>query len=84
MSVQVLEIISLPLSLFQLFLTWTCSVICFTHSTEMAQLRGEWLVGEGKGESGAADVGSAARSARETIASASASQAWIKWSLTLL
>lgn len=40
MSVQVLEIISLPLSLFQLFLTWTCSVICFTHSTEMAQLRG--------------------------------------------
>ncbi|XP_066845828.1 uncharacterized protein [Anser cygnoides] len=31
------QILSRPL---QLFLTWTCSVICFTHSTEMAQLRG--------------------------------------------
>ncbi|XP_040399828.1 uncharacterized protein LOC121063459 [Cygnus olor] len=30
------QILSHPL---QLFLTWTCSVICFTHSTEMAQLR---------------------------------------------
>nr|XP_047928780.1 uncharacterized protein LOC106041153 isoform X2 [Anser cygnoides] len=30
------QILSRPL---QLFLTWTCSVICFTHSTEMAQLR---------------------------------------------
>lgn len=45
MSVQVLEIISLPLCLFQLFLTWMWSVICFTCSSEMAQLRGEWLLG---------------------------------------
>lgn len=48
--VQVLEFISLSLSLslFQLFLTWMCSVICFPHSTETGTAE-RWVNG-GRGE----------------------------------
>lgn len=53
MSAQVLELISLPLSLFfQLFLTWMCSAIRFMHCTEMAQPRGEWQGEKGRGNRG--------------------------------
>lgn len=53
MSVQVLELISLPLSLFfQLFLTWMCSAIRFPYCTEMARLRGEWQGERGRGNRG--------------------------------
>lgn len=49
---QVLEFISLSLSLplFQLFLTWMCSVICFPHSTETGTAEGWVSGGRGEGE----------------------------------
>lgn len=82
MSVQVLEIIYL--CIFQLFLTWMWSAICFTHNSEMAQLRGEWLLGLGKGKSWAAYVGTdAERSVHEMIALVPPSEFCVKWSPTL-
>jgi len=81
-SVQVLEFISL--SLFFSYFYPGCVLRFVSHTAlKLAQLRGEWVAGEGKGKSGDAYVGTAAkRSDHHTIPSVSTSQICTTWSPT--